>query len=170
MHKILIVDDDEKILATLAKMLTNYDICAMRATKEALDTLDKIDNIDIILFNSLKTSSPSGEDFARKVRENNPYVSMIFMSDDIHNIKNLDKLAGIGIDHFLAKPIDKKMLDVFIKNSISRRDSILSGKTPIHKKLELSVNTHISTLLNLISKKEKERKVTWKTWVTSLVN
>src|SRR6056297_2520285 len=102
MCKILVVDDDQKILDTVDNIMRDafpqHEIITTPTCQEALDNLEEADNIDVILFNSLGDDDPDGLEFARRCRENNPFMIMIYMANYLSIEEQIVELSDTGVD------------------------------------------------------------------------
>lgn len=167
MCKILVVDDDKAILDFMEEILNRlFDKHEIETTISSQEALEKIEDkkFDIIFFNSLESEDPNGIEFAESCRDSNPFIILIYMSGHM-STKKMFRLAKIGIDTFIEKPIDLDYLKTIVINSLNRHKTLLNGKTEEFKELENSVENMIFRL----EKKLNERGGTFK-WIAKLKN
>lgn len=103
--KILIVDDEEEILAFMSRFLKRLDIDAVVAVsgEEALEKY-KQEPFDCV-FLDVHLTGISGVEVLRKIKEKNPNEKVIIITGSISS-DNREKLLAMGALDYLQKPID----------------------------------------------------------------
>jgi len=112
--KILYIEDEdltrELTYSILSQFFNNIDVCTNG--KEALELL-KNKNYDIII-SDINMPEINGLELAKKIRETNQEVSIIFTTAH-SDFSYLTEALNIGIDGFLIKPIDMDQLVSVLK-------------------------------------------------------
>lgn len=127
MVKILVVEDDKELNATVCKYLelNGFSAVGCLDAVEAYDTMYG-SSFDIII-SDIMMPKIDGFEFAETVRSLNKEIPIIFMTakDDI-----VSKQHGyrLGIDDYLVKPVDLEEL-VLKLGAIIRRANINAGKS-----------------------------------------
>ena len=135
--KIMIVDDEEKLLLAIKKYLITqgFKVTACNSGTAALCKLDQ-EKIDLIIIDVLM-SEVSGYDLVKqlKTRPNIGHIPFIFLT-----AKGMteDRIKGykIGCKAYLGKPFDPEELVAIIDNVLCDRkniQNILNIKTEIKK-------------------------------------
>lgn len=169
MCKIVIVDDVKSIREELKNYLERtfpeHEVYDFAGTKGALKKVKEFDFIEIIVFNSLKNKKPNGIEFAKVCRQKSPVTMLIYTTGKARNYEHMQQLACIGIDSYLYKPLDLRILDFMIINSLNRIKSLQTYKTEDHKELEIAVNNLIRKYnISMISELKKVKKSFWALW------
>ena len=107
--KILYAEDEDftrdVTYTILSQFFKNITLC--KNGKEALDEFNK-NSYDIVITD-INMPEINGLELAKKIREKNNEVSIIFTSSN-NDLKHLSESLNIGVDGFLIKPIDLKQL------------------------------------------------------------
>ena len=118
MHKLLVIDDDEKLLSLLSEYLSQYqmDVDPVTSGPIALLKIKKID-YDLIICDVMLPKM-SGFEIVKEIRSIShvPIVMLTAKGDVADRIVGLE----IGADDYLAKPFEPRELVARI-NSILRR-------------------------------------------------
>lgn len=105
MKKVLIVDDDEKILNLCNRLLTNKNY-SVETANSAIMALKKLNNSFDLLLTDFNMPGQSGLWLAEKIRnEMNLHMPIIMMSGTIHEIPK-NKTETLGINNFINKPFE----------------------------------------------------------------
>ncbi len=120
MINILVLEDDEKLCATVCKYLSD---CGFRAKgcHTAREAYDEMYNslYDLIVSDIMLAGGIDGFEFARSVREVNREIPILFISarDDLYS-----KQRGfqIGIDDYMVKPIELDELQMRVRALLRR--------------------------------------------------
>ncbi|AOT71219.1 response regulator transcription factor [Geosporobacter ferrireducens] len=117
MNKIMVVDDEKKIVAMITAFLELQGIKVVPAYsgREALEKLD--DTIELILLD-INMDTIDGIEACQKIRENSR-IPIIFLSG---NGTQYDKVLGlsVGADDYITKPFDPLELAARVKAHIRR--------------------------------------------------
>lgn len=118
-NRVLVVDDDERILNLLVKILNNAGFDAI-GSMGAAEARKKIDGIDVMVVDCMMPGE-SGIDFVRFLREQGNETPVILLTalDSVDN-----KILGFetGIDDYVTKPFDEKELIARLKRMVSRNN------------------------------------------------
>ena len=120
---VLIVDQDERLLVSLAESLHHYGFLMIGAAslEEALETMGYV-TPDVVLSEVNFESGPRGFDLYLWMKTNNGChdIPFLFLA------ARLDRdmlIAGkrFGVDDFILKPVDEEVVSASIVNCLSRR-------------------------------------------------
>lgn len=117
--KILIVDDDNRVVKMLSEYMKLYEfktICAYNG-KDALAYFD--DSIDLVVLD-INMDGVDGYEVCQKIRENNN-VPIIMLSAKTSSFDKI-KAFGEGADDYVIKPFDPLELVARIKAHINRTE------------------------------------------------
>lgn len=120
--EILIVEDNESLLATFKELISDQGIKVIIAKngREALEILDKILWVDLIVTD-LTMPQIAGIDLIRKLKESKTYskipVCVLSGTVSIQDMRDLNKL---GVSAFLTKPINWNLLNDTIRKNLFR--------------------------------------------------
>ena len=119
MTKILIVDDEESILAPLEEMLSGegYRVRAFDNPLKALELL-RTQEFDLAIFD-IKMPEMNGYELLSSARAIRPGLPVIFLSS---KQEEQDQIIGftLGADDFVGKPFSKHLLLFRIKSVLKR--------------------------------------------------
>ena len=125
-HKVLIVEDEEGIRATLKIFLKNqgYEVVEAENGKAAIERLDETIHLAIV---DIMMPVMDGITFVSKLRESYdmPVIFLTAKSED------LDKITGLnlGADDYVTKPFEPMELMARVKAQLRRYEQIISLKT-----------------------------------------
>ena len=123
MPKILIVDDELKVMEVLEKFLkmSGYEVLAAEDGEKALGILGEDCGIDLVILDS-KMPKMRGEDMLKRFREVNIKTPVILLSGDINIAGRLEEFERLGCsaEDILSKPISLPELDKIIKRKLER--------------------------------------------------
>jgi DNA-binding NtrC family response regulator len=108
----LIVVEDEALLRTLMEMtleVTDYDFRILSTAGAALEALEaEAKSLEVLVTDiNLGDATLTGFDLARRARELNPDILVIYVSGAAGHLFEQEKVPG---SFFLAKPIDTDRL------------------------------------------------------------
>ena len=131
MTKILIVDDEESILAPLEEMLSGegYRVRAFDNPLKALELL-RTQEFDLAIFD-IKMPEMNGYELLSSARTIRPGLPVIFLSS---KQEEQDQIIGftLGADDFVGKPFSKHLLLFRIKSVLKRHTpNIVTTLKPI---------------------------------------
>lgn len=128
-EKVLVIDDEESIRFGLTRLLhqAGYDCVTAGSAEEGFQSFTS-QNPSVVLLD-YKLPDSEGLDFMRKLKESDPYVSIIMMTA-YGTIETAVTALKSGAENFLTKPIDPDGLLVLLKktleiNDIKRRSDYL---------------------------------------------
>ncbi len=116
--KILVVDDEEKIVEVVKSYLeaSGYKVFAAYNCKEAQEIFDRI-NPDLLILD-LMLPDISGEELCTKLRKKSriPIIMLTAKIDEVDILKGLE----IGADDYITKPFSTKQLVARVKVLLRR--------------------------------------------------
>lgn len=125
-HKVLVVEDEEGIRATLKIFLKNqgYEVVEAENGKVALERLDETIHLAIV---DIMMPVMGGITFVSKLRESYdmPVIFLTAKSEDIDKITGLN----LGADDYVTKPFEPMELMARVKAQLRRYEQIISLKT-----------------------------------------
>jgi len=132
---ILVIDDDEKMLSLIARMLSDheYEVIALTTSDEAYTLLKKWKPRLILCDVNLETSTMGGFSFFEKTRtlghlHHVPFIFLTGLSDEV--LVRTGK--ELGVDDYLTKPISEQNLVSAIKGKLKRFSELASKPIPGH--------------------------------------
>lgn len=108
---ILVVDDEKEVTMSLKGFFTaiGYDMLTALDGKEALNVIDSIKNLDLILLD-VRMPGIDGIQILKHLRKTNSKTKVIIITAYDKEVKL--EVEKLGIDGFFAKPIDlSKLID-----------------------------------------------------------
>lgn len=132
-EKVLIIDDDARLLEMLAESLENngFDVIALSTSDEAYALLRKFIPDLILCDINLETSTMGGFTFYEKVQELKnvqtvPFIFLTGLTDEtlIRTGKEL------GVDDYLTKPISEQTLVSTIRGKLKRFKQLKNSVNP----------------------------------------
>lgn len=126
MKKVLIVDDDKRILKMLTEYMRLYEfntIC-VESGKDALAFYD--DTVDLIILD-INMNDISGIEVCERIRKISNVPIMILSA----NVSSFDKVQalGVGADDYMVKPFDPIELLARVKAHIGRVERFKASRT-----------------------------------------
>lgn len=126
--KILIVEDDEAIRKLIYRTLTMEGMLVYQAEngEQGLEMIFNTD-FDLVVLDILMDGL-SGYDVAKKIRNTNLQLPIIFLSG---KKEDQDIIQGLylGADSYITKPFSPAVLSAQVKSQIKRRKEILNENT-----------------------------------------
>jgi len=118
---ILVVDDEEMVLAALRSFLqleTSYNILTSTSPERALETVRER-TLDVIVADFMMPAM-DGIAFLRSCREIRPHTSRILLTGyaDVQNA--IRAINEAGLYYYLEKPWDNDRLRLVIRNGVER--------------------------------------------------
>ena len=129
MHKVLVVDDEKKILVLAKKFLgkEGYQVITSADPIEALDIIENQGPIAVILTDE-RMPNMRGTEFLKKVKTHSPCTSRILTTGQFDR-ELLEKAVNDGeIFRFLKKPLDMKAVKDTITEGIEQYEEQLKPK------------------------------------------
>ena len=128
-QRILIVDDEPNILATVAPLLRSngYDVLSAMTGRAALDTVDR-DKPDLIVLD-LGLPDIDGVEVCRQIRQTSSASIIVLSARGAEG----DKVAALdaGADDYVTKPFGAEELLARIRAALRRSDSSFGAAGPI---------------------------------------
>lgn len=118
---VLLVDDDENILHSLARALRQqpYQLLSTRSAEEAMWTL-KTRPVDVIVADECMPGM-SGSDLMAWVAESYPEVKRIILTGQATMVTAIRAINEGGVYHFFTKPCDVVELAITIRKAIEHK-------------------------------------------------
>ncbi len=117
MYKIMVVDDEKRIIDMITQFMkiSQIEVITANSGKEALAKID--DSIQLVLLD-IKMEDMDGLEVCKKLREKND-IPILFLSS---NSTQYDKILGLGLgaDDYITKPFDPLELIARVKANIRR--------------------------------------------------
>ncbi len=128
MHKILVVDDDAPIRASLRELL-EYENYKIEEAGDGLECTSKLkkSTYDVVLLD-VKMPKMDGFDTLDRIKTIAPNTSVIMISGH-GNIQEAVEAVKKGAFDFIEKPLDMNKLQITIKNAINRTSLVTETKT-----------------------------------------
>jgi CheY-like chemotaxis protein len=113
--KILIVDDNDDIITTYRIVLDRmgYQVAVARNGSEVLDMIEN-EKPDLVLLDVLLPGL-SGSEVCRKIKETSETDIPVVAITASVSAATREKMAEVGADDFLLKPIDVSVLNRVVK-------------------------------------------------------
>lgn len=118
---ILLVDDEEIILATIGRDLRNegFNVTTCKSGDEAVKQMQLV-NYDIILTD-LMMEGISGIEVLRKAKEINP-DAMVMVITGFGSLSSAVDALRLGASDYLLKPCDRRELSMRVNNCVEKLD------------------------------------------------
>src|SRR5215203_4014387 len=127
--RVLVVDDEPNILATLAPLLRSrgYEVFTAMSGRAALETIDR-DKPDLVVLD-LGLPDIDGVDLCRQIRESAtvPIVVLSARGSEGDKVRALD----VGADDYVTKPFGAEELLARIRAGLRRADAPSPASEPI---------------------------------------
>jgi CheY-like chemotaxis protein len=128
-HTVLIVDDEEKILTVIKKMLVaeGYQIILTPDVEEALDILEDKGPISVVLSDN-RMPAMRGTEFFKKIKTLCPQTTRILMTAH-YDSQLIDELVNNSeVFRYLKKPLDFRYVKQYVMEGIEHRENILKNE------------------------------------------
>ena len=120
MAKILIVDDEHEIVASVAEVLTSFGFVTLGATDGLSGLQSAIDNKPDLIILDWMMPDFNGLDFLKQYRAKGYNTPILFLtavgSQAVYQVEAL----GNGADDYMSKPFDPTLLVARVKNLLRR--------------------------------------------------
>ena len=159
-NKILVVEDEEKILEVVTSLMEKqgYEVYQAEKGMEALEIFNN-NEISLIILD-LMLPDISGEDICMKIREKSrvPIIMLTAKIDEVNLLRGLD----IGADDYITKPFSLKELVARVKVILRRSSEELK---PLYKYNSFqNGDLYIDVESNIIKKKNELINLTQSEW------
>jgi DNA-binding response OmpR family regulator len=116
--KILVVDDEYSLRTTLAAQLKEqgYSVSSAEDGDVAIKML-RSQTFDLILLD-LKMPNVDGYEVLKFVKQKHPKTKVVVLTG-FADLKNALDSRGLGADHFLAKPFERKELLALVRRILA---------------------------------------------------
>jgi len=139
--KILLVDDEERLLSTTKKLFDKIGIEALTAGsgQDALDVLDSRD-VDVV-FLDIKMPGMDGMETLQRIKKNYPLIEVIILTGHATMETAVEGLK-LGALDYLIKPVSMKD---FLSKAEEAFEKVLLQKQKIHsaRRAEASSGTNV---------------------------
>lgn len=159
-NKILVVEDEEKILEVVTSLMEKqgYEVYQAEKGMEALEIFNN-NEISLIILD-LMLPDICGEDICMKIREKSrvPIIMLTAKIDEVNLLRGLD----IGADDYITKPFSLKELVARVKVILRRSSEELK---PLYKYNSFqNGDLYIDVESNIIKKKNELINLTQSEW------
>ncbi len=120
---ILVVDDNEALLRSVARLLRMEEYGVLLATggEEALALLEQADTLPDLIVSDIAMPGMDGFDFYRQVRQRPGWLRVPFIFLTARDqMEDLETGYSLGADDYLIKPLDQDRLLLIIRSKIAR--------------------------------------------------
>ncbi len=121
-HHVLLVDDDERFLLILAKILENkgWHVTTKRSGKEALAALSNNTCPPEVIVSDVHMPQMDGASFLKHLRDRSISTPVVMLTSDDDQLLEAE-LALLGADAFVRKQEDPRILLAWCNNLVNRR-------------------------------------------------
>lgn len=117
--KLLLVEDDTEMIATLREELEDQYIVESTATGEEAEYLAATNNFDLIVLD-LNLPDKNGEDVCKTIRKDRIHVPILVLTGEYNPDKKVT-LLDVGADDYLTKPFTPSEFKARIRALLRRR-------------------------------------------------
>jgi two-component system, probable response regulator PhcQ len=127
-RSVLLVDDDNNLLAGLVRVLHNqpFSIHTARSAEEAIDFL-RTRRIDVIVADE-RMPGMTGIELLTWVAVNCPNVARIVLTGHAETDTAIRAINDAGVAFFFTKPCNEAKLAIAIRNILERKESLEDGR------------------------------------------
>lgn len=118
---VLIVDDEDMVLASLSSFLsleTNYEVVTFTSAKEAIEHVREHD-IDLVISDFLMPEM-DGLSFLRQVRDLRPDVPRVILTGYADKDSAIKAINEVGLYQYVEKPWNNDDLRLVIRNGVEK--------------------------------------------------
>ncbi|MDH3890757.1 MAG: response regulator [candidate division Zixibacteria bacterium] len=119
---VVIVDDEEMVLTSLASFLnleTKYTVKTFVSAGKALEFI-KTNDIDLVISDYLMPEM-DGISFLARVREHKPQVPRIILTGYADKENAIKAINDVGLFQYIEKPWDNEDLLIILRNGLERQ-------------------------------------------------
>jgi DNA-binding NtrC family response regulator len=119
--KVLLVDDEEPFVETLAKRLTKRELNVLKAfsAPEALEKLGKDSRIDVVILD-VKMPGMDGIEALKQIKADYPLVEVIMLTGHA-TVETAIEGMKLGALDYLMKPCDMELLMNKVREAASKK-------------------------------------------------
>lgn len=127
-HKVLIIDDEEKMLTVMKKMLVaeGYQIIMTPDVEEALDIIEDKGPISVVVSDN-RMPAMRGTEFFTKIKTLCPQTVRILMTAHYDSQLIDDLVNNSEVFRYLKKPLDFRFVKQYIMEGIGHYEDILKA-------------------------------------------
>ena len=155
MNKILIIDDDARLVKNVETYLTDFDY-HIEGALNGMEGLEKVKTFqpDLIILD-LMMPKMDGLEVCREIRKDNqvPIVMLTARGEESDVVAGLE----VGADDYLTKPFSLRVLAARVKANLRRTTT---APSTIHSPQETTIMRVISPLTPQKERSTKRRKIT----------
>lgn len=139
MHTLLIVDDDENILAGLRRALhgTHFQIQCATSAEEAFEVL-RLFKVDAVVADE-KMPGISGTMFLRRIRETHPDVVRVMLTGAATLDLAIEAINEAGVSYFFTKPCNPADLATVVRLALQQRDLVVAARNLLREHRRKSI-------------------------------
>ena len=122
---ILLVDDEEMVLTSLASFLTletDYEIRAYTSGREALEYLEHHE-VDLVISDFLMPEM-DGLEFLTRARAMKPEVPRIILTGYADKENAIKAINTVGLYQYIEKPWNNEDLRIVIRNAVEKQQLV----------------------------------------------
>lgn len=121
-NTIVIVDDEEMVLTSLASFLnleTKYTVKTFLSAHEALEFI-KANDVNLVISDYLMPEM-DGISFLARVREHKPQIPRIILTGYADKENAIKAINDVGLFQYIEKPWDNEDLLIILRNGLERQ-------------------------------------------------
>ena|SRR5436190_11017497 len=119
---ILLVDDEEMIISSIKSFLaveTDYRLLTYTSPLKALEDLDKIQKVDLVISDYLMPEM-DGISFLAEVKKRFPLIPRILLTGYADKENAIKAINNVGLYQYIEKPWNNDDLRLVIRNGIEK--------------------------------------------------
>ena len=119
---ILLVDDEEMIISSIKSFLaveTDYHLMTYTSPLKALEDLDKIEKVDLVISDYLMPEM-DGISFLAEVKKRFPLIPRILLTGYADKENAIKAINNVGLYQYIEKPWNNDDLRLVIRNGIEK--------------------------------------------------
>jgi len=120
--KLVIVDDEEMVLTSIASFLrleTSYDVSTFTRATAALEHVERND-VDLVISDFLMPEM-DGLQFLRRVRDLRPQVPRVILTGYADKENAIKAINEVGLFQYIEKPWNNDELRLVIRNGVEKK-------------------------------------------------
>jgi response regulator RpfG family c-di-GMP phosphodiesterase len=131
--KILFVDDDEKLLASIQRVLRNeFAIETAVTPSQGLTALEADEDFAVVVAD-MTMPQMSGVEFLSRVRRRAPDAVRIMFTGSVDQETAIEAVNGCGVFRFLTKPCGTELLVSSLREAVRQHDVLVSEREMMEK-------------------------------------
>jgi len=119
--RVLVVDDNAQVLATLAEMMRRVGHTVTPAITARAALQDYVNGRFDVVITNIGMAEMNGWDFAERLRALDPRVPLLFITGWGLREEDRARLAGLGVRRCLFKPVRPEDLDAALQDAVAPR-------------------------------------------------